>query len=130
MRSLQLFLLVLTIGLSPSPIQAKKVSIIGSWSGGGFVRSASGSKERVRCRIRYHKASATTYGAVATCATTAGKITQTAQIKKRGEGRYSGTFYNAQYNIAGRIRITMRGRRQTVILTSKEGSGRLSLRKR
>ncbi len=60
----------------------------------------------------------------------AGKITQTAQIKKRGKGRYSGTFYNAQYNIAGRIRVTMRGRRQMVILTSSEGSGRLSLRKR
>ena len=130
MRILQLFLLVLSICICPASGHAKTVSIIGTWSGGGVMRFASGSKERVRCRVRYHKSSAKTYGAVATCATTSGKITQTAQIRKRGKGRYSGTFYNSQFNVSGRIRVIMRGRRQTVTLTSRGGSGRLRLRKR
>lgn len=130
MRFLQTLLLTTLIGVVGHSSYAKPTSIIGAWSGGGIVKFSGGSKERARCRIRYHKSSSSTYGAVATCATTSGKITQTARLKRRGGGRYSGSFYNSQFNVKGRIVVVLRGRRQTVTLTSSKGSGRLSLRKR
>ena len=44
--------------------------------------------------------------------------------------RYVGDFYNAQYDIGGRIRVIVNGTRQTVTFTSGNGGGRLSLQKR
>ncbi len=123
-------LTVLLLSCITDGAYAKPASLIGAWSGSGVIRFKSGSKERARCRISYFKKSAKIYGAVAICATTSGKITQTARIKRRGSGRYSGRFHNAQYNVTGNIRVIVHGRRQTVTLTSKEGSGRLRLRKR
>jgi len=130
MRAIIAGLTVLSLSFITDGAYAKPASLIGAWSGGGVVRFSSGSKERARCRISYHRKSAKIYGAVAICATTSGKITQTARIKKRGSGRYSGRFHNGQYNFSGNIHVIVRGRRQTVTLTSKEGSGRLRLRKR
>lgn len=44
--------------------------------------------------------------------------------------RYIGDFYNSQYDISGRIRVSISGSSQTVTFASDRGSGSLSLRRR
>ena len=109
---------------------AKAASLSGAWSGGGTVRLNSGQVERVRCRVRYSRSSGRSYGVSATCATTAGTISQSGRVVKVRGNRYSGRLYNAEYAVTGRISVSVRGRRQTVTVTSARGSGRLSLSKR
>jgi hypothetical protein len=99
----------------------------GSWSGGGWVDFASGSRERARCRARYTATSATSYSVYATCATPSGSVTQAATLRKAGAYSYVGSFYNSQYNVSGSIRVTLRGNSQSVTLSSQSGSASLSL---
>jgi hypothetical protein len=80
-------------------------SLEGSWSGGGTVSFASGSRERARCRAHYRRAGSASYALNATCATASGSASQTATVRRVGENRYSGSFYNSQYSISGMISI-------------------------
>ncbi len=102
----------------------------GSWRGGGWVSLASGSRERARCRARYSRASSNSYRLRATCATPAGKASQTATVYRLSRGRYRGTFYNSDYNISGTIRVVVRGRSQSVSLAGGGAAASLRLRKR
>lgn len=117
------------VGLG-NPTTAQAASLTGAWSGGGTVKLKTGHKERVRCRVRYTKGSGKTYGVSATCATTAGTISQSGRVVKVRGNRYSGRLYNADYAVSGRISISVSGKRQTVTVTSPKGNGRLSLSKR
>ena len=47
-----------------------------------------------------------------------------------GRNRLSGSFYNADFNVRGRIQITLSGNQQAVTLVSEAGSGQLTLFKR
>src|SRR5262245_5631436 len=98
--------------------QAKKANVAGktnaaglegSWSGGGTVSFASGAREQARCRARYSRAGNNSYTVNATCATASGRATQTATVRRVGENRYSGSFYNSEYSISGVIHIVVRG---------------------
>jgi hypothetical protein len=104
--------------------------LAGSWSGGGWVSFASGTREKARCRARYSKASSNSYRLRATCATASGKATQTATVYRLSSGRYRGTFYNSDYNVSGTIRVVVRGRSQSVSLAGDGASASLRLRKR
>lgn len=44
--------------------------------------------------------------------------------------RYVGDFYNTEYDISGRIRVSVSGGSQTVSFTSSKASGSMSLSKR
>ncbi len=55
--------------------------LAGSWSGGGWVSFASGSKEKARCHARYTGGGGS-YTVSATCATASGKASQTATVYK------------------------------------------------
>jgi len=99
----------------------------GSWSGGGSVSFASGARERARCRAHYHRAGANSYTVNATCATASGRAEQTATLRRVGENRYSGSFYNSEYSISGVIHVVVRGASQTVRLFSDSGSAIFNL---
>ena len=105
----------------PSP------NLEGSWSGGGSVSFASGARERARCRAHYRRAGANGYTVNATCATASGRAEQTATLRRVGENRYTGSFYNSEYSISGVIHVVVRGASQTVRLFSDNGSAIFTL---
>lgn len=116
----------LTVGGSPA---AAAGELAGSWSGGGAVTLASGQKEKARCKARYTKASAKSYVMSATCATPSAKVSQTAQLRRTGANSYAGTFFNPEYGITGRIRVSVSGGRQHVYLSGDAGRAAFSLKK-
>jgi hypothetical protein len=119
---------VLAIGLlGGGPSSAQAAGLEGSWSGGGTVRLASGAEEHARCRAHYSRRSNAVYVLRATCATASGKAAQSATLQKVGDNRYSGTFYNSEYDISGRIYVIIRGSSQSVRLTSSSGSASFRL---
>src|SRR5262245_52987763 len=112
--------------------QAKKKpgadgSLEGSWSGGGTVTFASGSRERASCRARYSRAGTNTYTVNATCATASGRAAQVASVRRVGDNRYSGSFYNSEYGISGVMHVVVRGTSQTVRLISDSASAVINL---
>jgi hypothetical protein len=109
------------------PSMAQPANLEGSWSGGGVVSFASGSRERARCRAHYSRRSSTTYAMSATCATASGRAAQTASLRSVGANSYQGSFYNSEYNISGTIYVVVRGNSQSVQLSSSAGSASLQL---
>jgi hypothetical protein len=110
-----------------APKKLAVASLEGSWSGGGTVTFASGSKEQARCRAHFSRAGKDSYTVNATCATASGRAEQTARVRQVGNNRYSGSFYNSEYSISGVIHIVVHGASQTVQLISNSGSGVLNL---
>jgi hypothetical protein len=108
-------------------LKATVAGLEGSWSGGGSVSFASGSKEQARCRAHYRRAGSTSYTLNATCATPSGRAAQTATVRQVGENRYSGSFYNSEYAISGVINVVVHGASQTVRLNSASGSAVINL---
>lgn len=104
-------------------------SLAGSWSGGGWVSFASGSKEKARCHARY-TGGGDTYTVSATCATASGKASQTATVYKVSGGRYRGSFVNTQYNVRGSIRVVVHGKSQSISLSGDGASAQLNLSRR
>jgi hypothetical protein len=111
------------------PSEAEPGGLAGSWSGGGWVSFASGSKEKARCHARY-TGGGDTYTLSATCATASGKASQTATVYKVSGSRYRGSFVNSQYNIRGSIRVVVHGKSQSVSLSGDGASAQLSLSRR
>jgi len=115
--------------VGPSVAESGGGGLSGSWSGGGWVSFASGSKERARCNARYSGGGGS-YKVTATCATSSGKASQTATVYKVGGNSYRGSFHNAEYNVRGTIRVVVRGKSQTVHLSGDGTSASLSLSRR
>jgi hypothetical protein len=127
----QFITLVLSLvlaALALDSVGAQSASLDGSWSGGGSVTFASGEREAVRCRAQYSRSSQTSYFVTATCATAAGRATQTATLRHVGANNYGGNFHNSEYGVSGTISVVVSGNRQTVRLNSEAGTGRLELR--
>ena len=106
---------------------AADTDLSGSWSGGGSVSFATGSKEQARCRATYSKSGATTYKVNATCATASGKVAQTANVKRVNATSFAGSFYNADYDATGSIHVSVQGNSQNVTLSSSIASASLRL---
>jgi hypothetical protein len=105
-------------------------SLEGSWSGSGVARPNTGQSEKVKCRIVYSKESAKVFGVSATCATTSVKFHQTGKVLMVNPNRYVGDFYNPEYDVSGRVRVTLKGSSQTVNFSGPKGSGSLTLTRR
>lgn len=105
-------------------------SLSGEWVGGGFIEPRAGTRERVRCRVRYSRVSRNVFSVNARCASPSGSLNQTGEVIRVRANRYVGDFYNAQFNEYGRARVIVRGRSQSVTVTTGSGRGRLTLRKR
>ena len=110
-----------------APKKLAVASLEGSWSGGGTVTFASGSKEQARCRAHFSRAGKDSYTVNATCATASGRAAQTARVRQVGNNRYSGSFYNSEYSISGVIDVVVHGSSQTVRLISDSQSAVLNL---
>jgi hypothetical protein len=95
----------------------------GLWRGSGVVNPAEGRRERVRCRVTYTRRSAQRYRVTARCATASANIDQVGEVRHTGRNRLVGSFYNADFNLRGRIQITLSGNQQAVTFISDAGSG-------
>lgn len=127
MRRFAVVFLIAIGALALNPRSSQAQSLEGSWSGGGQVSFASGAREKARCRARYTRRSNEGYVVSAVCATPAGRAAQTASLRKIGDNRYRGTFYNQEYGISGTILVIVRGATQSVRLTSESGWASLRL---
>ena len=123
-------MMALLIGVVGGATVAKAESVVGLWRGSGFVNPSEGRRERVRCRVVYTRESEQRYQLTARCATASANIDQVGEVRRTGRNRLSGSFYNADFNVRGRIQITVSGNQQVVTLISDAGSGRLTLFKR
>ena len=118
------------IGLSSLPVEAKPISIIGSWSGSGTTKGDSGNRGTARCQITYSKGSGKTYNVQANCTVSKiGAISQTASLRKVGANRYSGNFHNYQHSVSGKFTVVLTGGKQRVTMTSERGSASVTLAK-
>jgi hypothetical protein len=127
MRRFAVVFLIAIGALALNPKSSQAQSLEGAWSGGGQVSFGSGARERARCRARYSRRSNEGYVVSAVCATPAGRAAQTASLRKIGDNRYRGTFYNQEYGISGTILVIVRGATQSVRLTSEAGWASLTL---
>jgi hypothetical protein len=116
--------------LITAPFPATAADLEGSWSGGGYIRFASGDRERARCRAQFSQVSSTVFRVNAVCATESVKVEQVARVRKVGSRTYAGRFVNSEYNITGDIRVTVKGSVQSVHLASGEHSANLTLYRR
>ena len=131
-RAVAASVLAAVFGLGAASVgaaHAEPSSLVGSWSGGGSISFASGSKEKARCRAHFAKTGASSYAMSATCATASAKVDQSATLYRSGANSYTGSFFNQQYNTGGSIRITISGRTQNVRLSGESGTAFFSLRK-
>lgn len=117
---------VAALAAASDSAQAEPGKLAGTWSGGGSVTFGSGAKERAKCRARYSAISKNSYTVNATCATSAGSVSQTASVRGSGNS-YQGRFYNPDYDASGTIYVVVRGRSQTVRIISTKGSALLRL---
>jgi len=130
MRIISAAVLALALGLPTTASLASAASIAGSWSGRGTIRLTSGQVEPVSCSLRYEKSSGRTFLIHARCSTTAGVFEQSGRVVQRSSSKYSGRLYSDQYAVSGDLNISLSGSRQTVRVSSPNGSGTLKLRKR
>lgn len=130
MPKLQTFVLLAVTAFLAVPPGAEAAALSGTWSGSGYVNPKDGKRERVRCRVTYTRESQKVFRVKAVCATTSVKINQTGEVLMVNERRYVGDFYNAEYDVSGRIGITLRGGSQTVTFSGSQGHGSMTLRKR
>ena len=119
----------LSLSLLAAPqVRSEPVALAGTWSGGGIVEYATGSRERARCQANY-SAGSSTVSVNATCATPSGSVSQYARLRKTGANSYAGTFFNSQYNTSGSMHVVVHGNTQSVSISSGSGSASLSLRR-
>lgn len=102
----------------------------GTWSGRGYVKPTEGQREMVSCRVSYSPQGSKVVAVSATCASASTTIHQTGQLSMVTPNRYVGDFYNSEYDISGRIGVSVSGSSQTVTFSGARGSGSLSLSKR
>jgi len=107
-------------------VHADPGGLEGTWSGGGPVTFASGSKERAKCRATFSASGPKSYRINGTCATQSGKVTQTAEVFQMTSNRYRGNFHNPEFDVNGTISIIVSGRSMTATLTSSSGTGTLN----
>jgi hypothetical protein len=118
-------LAAITGGTAPAAAQA--AGLEGSWSGGGNVRFNSGKSERASCRASFSKQGGSSYSMSATCATSSGRVSQTAQLTRTGANRFSGEFNNSEYGISGSINISLNGNSLNASLSGGGGSASFNL---
>ena len=121
---------MLVTSATAAPGLAAADGLEGSWRGNGYIKFSSGAREKVRCRARYTKQTPKVFRVVATCASPSAKVTQTGTLSKVRGNRYVGDFYSPEFDVSGRVKISVSGSSQRVTLTSSSGSGSLSLRRR
>ncbi len=130
-RKVSASLLALTlIGVTLSASPTAAASLQGSWSGKGYVSPKEGARESVTCRISYSQESGNVFGVKATCASPSANIRQTGEVLMVNPNLFVGDFYNPDFDMSGRVRVTLSGSSQTVTFSGDHGSGSIILTKR
>jgi len=127
----------LVLPLIFGPEQAWAGTLSGSWRGGGTLISGSGTKEKVRCRVKIKQSSSRTISLTANCATTSGKANQTMTLRAVSKSKYTGSFHNQEHNANGevvqttdgKVVLTVRGGRLGMRMVSSRGKATLTLRR-
>jgi hypothetical protein len=95
---------------SPAPSHAQHgpfAGLSGSWSGGGFIRLASGQRERLRCRANYQVAeNGTRLQQSLRCASDSYRFDVNSNIVSEGgalTGSWSETSRNVSGSVSGRV---------------------------
>lgn len=128
MMTTRILFVALTLGFAAA-VPANAADLSGTWSGSGSVSPKDGKTEAVRCKVTYSPEGAA-IGVAATCASSSTTIRQTGSLTKVSDNKYVGDFYNSDYDISGRVRVSVSGSSQTVTFSSPRGSGSLSLSRR
>lgn len=102
----------------------------GAWSGGGYLITPSGERERASCRATFRNQGGSSYSMSAVCATASARVQQSAQIARTAGNHFAGSFYNAEYNVSGSISLRVSGNRLTAHLSGGGASASLSLSRR
>lgn len=119
-------LAVLTTFSAPSLALANE-GLQGRWAGPGTVILPSGAKEKARCRASFRQATGRSFTMEAVCATASLRVAQTARVQQIGTNRYSGEFFNSDFNLSGIINLTQSGNRLTAALRGGGGTAFFSL---
>lgn len=127
-KPLAILTIALAFGMPFATAQSKDIS--GQWSGAGYAHLASGQKENVRCRVTYNRESSKVFEVNAVCASPSLRIWQTRNVLKATKNTYVGNLHNDEFDISARVRIVVRGSRQSITMRAGEGSGKLTLRRR
>lgn len=117
---------VIAFGLAAPAAQAEPAQLDGIWNGGGVVVLPSGDKERARCRATFRK-NGGGYKMHAVCTTPSARAAQTAELVRVSGNRYSGEFFNAEFNVSGIIRVTVNGNSLSAFLSGGGAQANLSL---
>ncbi len=124
------FAAAMIMQLPVQALAANGASIKGNWIGTGHVKLQSGNRERVSCRVKYGRIAGQEFSVNARCATAAAHIDQSGQLKRLSADRYVGNIHNEQFNVSARVTVTVSGGRQTVSITSDQGSATIRLKRR
>jgi len=130
MRPFPVVMAVAALNLCAFATVASSEPLQGTWSGMGYVKPTDGQRETVSCHVSYSPEGSKVVAVSATCASGSTTIHQTGQLSLVTPNRYVGDFYNSDYDISGRIRVSVSGSWQTVTFSGARGSGSLSLSKR
>ncbi len=132
MRIFSAATLALMLGLLSVASAASAASLVGSWSGRGSVRLASGQVEPVSCKVSYAKGDSAgkTFTLNSKCAFTGGTFALYGRVSKRSANSYRGSLYGDQSTVSGKISISVRGNSQSVSVRNSKGAGSLTLRRR
>jgi hypothetical protein len=126
---LPVLLAVATLSFCVLPDAAYSEPLQGTWSGSGTVEATGGQHEKVRCRVSYSPQGSKVVAVSATCASASTTIRQTGQLSIVTPNRYVGDFYNSEYDISGRIRVSVSCSTQTGTFSSPRGKGSRRLRR-
>jgi hypothetical protein len=104
--AMRLALFLVALVHSPAPGHAQQhpfAGLSGSWSGGGSLRSASGQRERIRCRANYQvDENGTRLRQSLRCASDSYRFDVSGNIAADG-GALSGTWSEASRNVSGSV---------------------------
>lgn len=106
---------------------AQAGSLQGTWVGKGYVKPVDGERQTVKCQVNFTPQGTRVVALTATCSSTTTKIHQTGQLSMVRPDRYVGDFYNPEYDVSGRIRVSVSGSSMSVTFSGDRGHGGLSL---
>ncbi len=119
-----LIVLLIAASAALTPALAAPASIAGAWRGAGTV-SHRGNTDAVKCTARFTKVGGASYAVSSHCATETGRYEVSGRVNASGGSRYSGWVEtNGQ---RGSVVIVQTGNQLSVTVTTRKGSGRLSL---
>jgi hypothetical protein len=112
-----------------TPARAAPATLEGAWSGSGIVSYRNGA-DPLSCRVRYARSAGKSFTVSAMCASDTGRYELSGSVASAGGNRYTGTVHSTQQNQSGTVSLSLHGNSQSVTVTSRRGSARLTLSRR